>query len=144
MLLTATSINNTQYSRTSINMFYSTLLIAATTLCGLASAQNYSTSGPLTIDPNSVDLDLRQSWCRGQTANCPLICGGQAYPNQCFVVSHHVHFQHFVTPPLPVNANYYRTPSHTNASAPTAANPTSPTTTPRSPPSSAHNGKPTA
>jgi len=68
-------------------MFYSTLLLAATALTGLVSAQNYSTSGPLTVVPSSVDLTLRQAWCRGQQNSCPLICGGQAYPNNCDPVS---------------------------------------------------------
>lgn len=71
-------------------MYYSTLFIAAAAVFGLASAQNYSTSGPLTVDPNSVPLDLRQSWCRGQTGNCPLICGGQAFPNNCSAVSKYI------------------------------------------------------
>ncbi|KAK3115823.1 hypothetical protein LTR53_004442 [Teratosphaeriaceae sp. CCFEE 6253] len=64
-------------------MFYSTLLLAATALTGLVSAQNYSTSGPLTIDPNGVSYDLRLAWCRAQQNSCPQICGGQAYPNNC-------------------------------------------------------------
>ncbi|KAK5132437.1 hypothetical protein LTR08_009048 [Meristemomyces frigidus] len=64
-------------------MFYSTLLIAASALTGLVSAQNYSTSGALSIDPNGVDYDTRLSWCRAQTNSCPQICGGQASPNSC-------------------------------------------------------------
>ena len=69
-------------------MFYSTLLIAAAALCGLVSAQNYSTSGGnLTVVPDSVPLDLRQAWCRGQRASCPEICGGDASQNLCFDVS---------------------------------------------------------
>ncbi|KAK4546043.1 hypothetical protein LTR36_002180 [Oleoguttula mirabilis] len=64
-------------------MFYSTLLIAATALTGLVSAQNYSTSGALTIDPSGVLYDTRLAWCRAETNSCPQICGGQASPNTC-------------------------------------------------------------
>ena len=68
-------------------MFYSTLLIAASAFTGLVSAQTYSTSGNLTIDPNGVDYNTRLSWCRAETNSCPLICGGQASPNTCDAVS---------------------------------------------------------
>ncbi|KAK5173608.1 uncharacterized protein LTR77_002289 [Saxophila tyrrhenica] len=57
-------------------MFYSTLLIAATTLLGAASAQN-TTTGPIEIDPNSVNETTRQTWCNYQQQNCPLVCGGR-------------------------------------------------------------------
>lgn len=88
-------------------MFSSTLLLAAATLCGLVGAQNYSTSGPLSIDPNSVSMDTRMAWCRGQTNNCPLICGGQASPNTCNPVSNtpkpsrHEHCTALPTQPTP-------------------------------------------
>lgn len=68
-------------------MFYSTLLLAAAAFTGLASAQNYSTSGPLTVPADSVPIDLRLSWCRAQINNCPLICGGTASTNTCDGVS---------------------------------------------------------
>lgn len=70
-------------------MFYSTL-VAAAAFTAAVSAQNYSTSGTnLTIDPNSVDYDVRQAWCRAQQNSCPMICGGQASPNTCDPVSNH-------------------------------------------------------
>ncbi|KAF1355276.1 hypothetical protein BDV97DRAFT_418969 [Delphinella strobiligena] len=66
-------------------MFYSTLLLAATAITGLVSAQdtdgtwsfatNYSTSGPIAINPDSVELATRESWCRAETSTCPQICG---------------------------------------------------------------------
>ncbi|GAB7349553.1 hypothetical protein MBLNU459_g0251t2 [Dothideomycetes sp. NU459] len=57
-------------------MFYSTtVLLAATALSGLVSAQNYSTSGNISVVPSSVDYATRQAWCRAQTNTCPLICG---------------------------------------------------------------------
>ncbi|KAK5737426.1 hypothetical protein LTR17_006653 [Elasticomyces elasticus] len=64
-------------------MFYSTLLIAATAFTGFVSAQNYSTSGPLTIDPNGVPYADRLAWCRSQQISCPQLCGGVAQPNTC-------------------------------------------------------------
>ncbi|TKA79773.1 hypothetical protein B0A55_03299 [Friedmanniomyces simplex] len=64
-------------------MFYSTLLLATTALTGLVSAQNYSTSGPISVTASSVPYDTRLSWCRAQQNSCPQICGGQAYPNNC-------------------------------------------------------------
>jgi len=68
-------------------MFYSTLLVAATAFTGFVSAQNYSTSGAISITPSSVDYDTRLSWCRAQTNSCPQICGGTASPNTCDAVS---------------------------------------------------------
>ncbi|KAF7194947.1 hypothetical protein HII31_03621 [Pseudocercospora fuligena] len=64
-------------------MFSSALLIAATALSAVVSAQNYSTSGPLTIDPSQVDDSLRLTWCQAQTHNCPILCGGTASANTC-------------------------------------------------------------
>lgn len=64
-------------------MLYSGFLIATAILTGLAVAQNQT----LTIDPNSVEDELRQSWCRAQTASCPQICEGAANPNTCDAVS---------------------------------------------------------
>lgn len=71
----------------SINMFYSTVLLAAAAFTGLASAQNYTTSGPLNITASQIDPNTRASWCLAQTHSCPEICGGQAYPNSCDQVS---------------------------------------------------------
>ncbi|EME80167.1 uncharacterized protein MYCFIDRAFT_86794 [Pseudocercospora fijiensis CIRAD86] len=64
-------------------MFSSALLLAVTALSAAVSAQNYSTSGPLTINPSQVADSLRQTWCRAQTYNCPILCGGTASPNTC-------------------------------------------------------------
>lgn len=74
---------------------FTILLATMAALAGLVSAQNgtYSTSGPLTIDPNSVDPNLRRSWCTTQRSNCPKICAGpdadlgDADPNNCDEVS---------------------------------------------------------
>ncbi|KAL9528433.1 hypothetical protein SMMN14_07937 [Sphaerulina musiva] len=64
-------------------MFRSTLLVAVTALAAVANAQNYSTSGNLSIDATQIQPALRQSWCRGQMIACPQICGGRASANTC-------------------------------------------------------------
>ncbi|KAH9844510.1 Pci domain-containing protein [Teratosphaeria destructans] len=58
-------------------MFFSTILLAATAAVGV-SAQNYSTSGPLSIVPDSVAYNTRLAWCVSENNNCREICGGQA------------------------------------------------------------------
>ena len=68
-------------------MIYSTLLIAASAFTSFVSAQNYSTSGALSIDANGVAYNTRLAWCRAETNSCPQICGGQASPNTCDAVS---------------------------------------------------------
>lgn len=70
-----------------ITMFRSTLLVAVTALAAVANAQNYSTSGNLSIDATQIQPALRQSWCRGQMIACPQICGGRASSNTCDSVS---------------------------------------------------------
>lgn len=39
--------------------------------------------------PDSVPINTRNNWCIYQRQNCPEVCGGQAYPNNCSVVSSH-------------------------------------------------------
>lgn len=64
-------------------MRYSSVVVAAAAFTGYVSAQNYSTSGPISVVPSSVDIDTRQAWCRSQLNLCPMICGGSASPNTC-------------------------------------------------------------
>ncbi|KAM3414950.1 hypothetical protein BST61_g10090 [Cercospora zeina] len=64
-------------------MFRTSLAVAFAALSALASAQNYSTSGNLTITASEIPSSLRASWCRGQTIACPQICGGRAETNEC-------------------------------------------------------------
>ena len=60
-------------------MYTSSLLIAAgAAFSGFASAQNYSTSGPISVVASSVDIITRQAWCRSEINTCPMLCGGQA------------------------------------------------------------------
>lgn len=44
------------------------LLAAAATVLSTAQATNY------TVDPSSVSLTLRKSWCASEISACPLIC----------------------------------------------------------------------
>ncbi|GAB7347419.1 hypothetical protein MBLNU459_g4341t1 [Dothideomycetes sp. NU459] len=48
--------------------YYASLLFTAA-ITSLASAQS-----TYYVDPNSVDLTTRESWCNSQTSACPLIC----------------------------------------------------------------------
>ncbi|KZF26861.1 hypothetical protein L228DRAFT_265216 [Xylona heveae TC161] len=50
---------------------FSALFVASAAFAGFASAL-----GNQTIDPNSVDLSTRNSWCLSENNNCPLLCGG--------------------------------------------------------------------
>lgn len=74
-------------------MFYSTVLLAATAMTGLASAQspwsfstNYSTSGAIAINPDSVDYTTRQAWCRAEINSCGQICNDYS-SNTCDATS---------------------------------------------------------
>ena len=146
-------------------MLSTILLVATATLSSLVSAQNqkpngsaYSTSGPLTVVPSSVNLDLRISWCTGQRNNCPLICGGTASDNNCNPVSatspipssklvkiKHDKFEAIrVTNLLLTSMKQHRIPSNTHAPAQMATSPTSPTTKTPCPSTSANNGLPIA
>lgn len=79
------------------DMFYSSILLAATAMTGLASAQanstdpwsfstNYSTSGVIAINPDSVTYTTRQAWCRAEINTCDEICGSYS-ANSCDPVS---------------------------------------------------------
>ena len=139
--------NNETTKQTSINMFYSTLLIAATALSGLVSAQNFSYNGPYVVDPGTVDPDLRTAWCRGQTASCSSICHGDASMNNCDPVS----IRNPSPPQLDNNMRMIsltfmllRPPSTTPAHAPTTPTPTSRATAKQSPHSSVKSGRASA
>lgn len=72
-------------------MFYSTALLATSALVALVSAQNtsYPIGGPYTIDPNTIPIANRTSWCNAEQGNCPLVCGGRSNlgNNTCDAVS---------------------------------------------------------
>ncbi|TAQ87903.1 hypothetical protein B7494_g3774 [Chlorociboria aeruginascens] len=42
----------------------------------LASFTAAATSANSTIDPNSVDLSTRSSWCQGEISTCGILCSG--------------------------------------------------------------------
>jgi hypothetical protein len=85
-------------------MFHSTTLLAVVAaFSAFTSAQNYSTTGPLSVDPNSIPSSLRQTWCRAQTTSCPQICGGRAQPNTCDPVSRIPRDPALPCPDLPTN-----------------------------------------
>jgi len=63
-------------------MLYSSILVAASALAGFASAQNatgnYNTPIPCcSVDPASVPLDDKQTWCNANENTCVELCGGQ-------------------------------------------------------------------
>lgn len=82
-------------------LFTSALVVAVTSLVGLTSAQSTTNVNsqhadltknatgvyPFTIDPNTVPINTRQTWCTAQMNSCPYICNGRAYPNTCNAVS---------------------------------------------------------
>ncbi|KAF2099889.1 hypothetical protein NA57DRAFT_75392 [Rhizodiscina lignyota] len=47
-------------------MLFTTVLPIISALTGLSLAQS--------IDPSSIDLDIRQQWCTAQQTSCPLLC----------------------------------------------------------------------
>jgi hypothetical protein len=109
----------TRHSRTphlTYIMFYSTAVIAAAAFSGLVAAQstNETGTGP-TIDANSVQYSLRQTWCRSQTQTCPQLCEDSRFQtNTCDPVS--IQSSLKLTGSACAN-NSLRTPSPTLASA---------------------------
>lgn len=86
------AITALQHSSThqTASMFYSTALLAATAVfSSFANAQDNGTTdiSDLSIDPNSVEFNLRQAWCRAQRNTCPVLCEGFASSNTCDPVS---------------------------------------------------------
>ncbi|KAH7401933.1 hypothetical protein DE146DRAFT_651987 [Phaeosphaeria sp. MPI-PUGE-AT-0046c] len=61
-------------------MLYSTFVVAASALVGLASAQNTTLNTPIpccTVSPNLVNATERSLWCEANSNTCVDICGGQ-------------------------------------------------------------------
>lgn len=64
-------------------MLFTSVLVAAASLSGLALAQsNDTTNLPpgiepcCTVDANIVPTELKDAWCKAQRNTCPEICGG--------------------------------------------------------------------
>ncbi|MCJ1340659.1 hypothetical protein MMC09_005955 [Bachmanniomyces sp. S44760] len=55
-------------------------LLVIPLLANFAAAQSTSNS---TIDPNSVPLTERNSWCNGEVNTCGMLCGGKTVANNC-------------------------------------------------------------
>ncbi|KAF4955899.1 hypothetical protein FGADI_4294 [Fusarium gaditjirri] len=47
------------------------------------SVQNYKSSLDMTIDPNTVDLATRSSWCGAQQNTCDALCKDDTNENKC-------------------------------------------------------------
>jgi len=62
-------------------MLFTSLVAVVAVFLGAVAAQN-STSN-ITIDPNSIDPNLRASWCTGQRSACSELCDGDAPTNLC-------------------------------------------------------------
>ncbi|KAF1351262.1 hypothetical protein BDV97DRAFT_166770 [Delphinella strobiligena] len=55
-------------------LFTRVITAIALAMVSLATAQTNTTGGDYYIDPDSVPISTRDSWCTSQTASCPLIC----------------------------------------------------------------------
>ncbi|MCJ1253266.1 hypothetical protein MMC24_001077 [Lignoscripta atroalba] len=60
-------------------MVSSIAILFTSLLAGFVAAQGNN----ITIDPNSVSLTERNSWCNGQVNTCGMLCGGQVDANNC-------------------------------------------------------------
>jgi hypothetical protein len=72
----------------------SSLIFAA--LVAAVSAQSANFTSCCGIEPNTVDVNERLSWCRAQQNTCPLLCtNGQTSKNDCDSVSFSSHWISF-------------------------------------------------
>ncbi|CAA9962375.1 hypothetical protein CFE70_005792 [Pyrenophora teres f. teres 0-1] len=65
-------------------MLYSTLIVAASAFAGFASAQSSNSSSQFqtpipccSVDPGSVPMNDKQTWCTANQNTCVELCGGQ-------------------------------------------------------------------
>ncbi|KAF5653460.1 PCI domain protein [Fusarium sp. NRRL 25303] len=59
------------------------LLAMAVSAVSAQSVQNYKSSLDMTIDPNTVDLATRSSWCGAQQNTCDALCKDDTNENKC-------------------------------------------------------------
>ncbi|KAF9772998.1 hypothetical protein IL306_009260 [Fusarium sp. DS 682] len=59
------------------------LLAMAISAVSAQSVQDYKSSLDMTIDPNSVDLATRSSWCGAQQNTCDALCKDDTKTNRC-------------------------------------------------------------
>ncbi|RFU30014.1 hypothetical protein B7463_g6302, partial [Scytalidium lignicola] len=55
-------------------------IVAVALLAGFTAAQSNSNT---TLDPNSVELNTRVSWCSGEINTCGTLCSGATTNNDC-------------------------------------------------------------
>ncbi|KFA74586.1 hypothetical protein S40288_08140 [Stachybotrys chartarum IBT 40288] len=62
-----------------------TLFAAAAAVASVSgqTLQNYTSSLDMTIDPNTVPVQQRATWCQGQTNTCNLLCDLDTQENSC-------------------------------------------------------------
>ncbi|KAF2099160.1 hypothetical protein NA57DRAFT_76392 [Rhizodiscina lignyota] len=65
-------------------MLARTLILAVSALASFSLAQSFANATDCcTLNPGSVTLQMRQSWCMAERNSCPQICGGQTSANDC-------------------------------------------------------------
>ncbi|KND90150.1 hypothetical protein TOPH_05131 [Tolypocladium ophioglossoides CBS 100239] len=60
------------------------LVVFAT--AAVSAQQNYTSDLDMKIDPNSVPVQTRATWCQAQTNTCGLLCGLNTKKNSCALV----------------------------------------------------------
>ncbi|KYK55453.1 PCI domain-containing protein [Drechmeria coniospora] len=59
------------------------VVLAAAAAAVSAQAQNYTSELEMKIDPNTVQVQVRASWCQAQTNTCTLLCDNETDKNSC-------------------------------------------------------------
>ncbi|KAF5685121.1 PCI domain-containing protein [Fusarium denticulatum] len=62
---------------------FALLAMAVAAVSAQTTIQNYKSSLDMTIDPNSVDLATRSSWCGAQQNTCDALCKDDTNENKC-------------------------------------------------------------
>ncbi|KAF5622040.1 PCI domain protein [Fusarium tjaetaba] len=62
---------------------FALLAMAVSAVSAQTTVQNYKSSLDMTIDPNSVDLATRSSWCGAQQNTCDALCKDDTNENKC-------------------------------------------------------------
>ncbi|KAG5746237.1 hypothetical protein H9Q69_008369 [Fusarium xylarioides] len=62
---------------------FALLAMAVSAISAQTTVQNYKSSLDMTIDPNSVDLATRSSWCGAQQNTCDALCKDDTNDNKC-------------------------------------------------------------
>ncbi|KAF4498195.1 PCI domain containing protein [Fusarium agapanthi] len=62
---------------------FALLAMAVSAVSAQTTVQNYKSSLDMTIDPNTVDLATRSSWCGAQQNTCDALCKDDTNENKC-------------------------------------------------------------